>query len=272
LEIRKENNALFVPFYIEPGTIRIRDKGNRTLEAFGTKTNNAALQLNHDLDSLSIQQNKNSTASKKYKKELAAAYIKNNTQSLISLQLLNDYFFLDKETDTTYAALFYALDTGVQHTALGEKIAKDAMINFNTATGRQAPNLYLLDTGFKKAPLYQKGQITLIDFWASWCRPCRIENRGLKTVFEKYKDKGFTITSVSLDNNATLWKGAIKKDGLTWQHRSDLRGWENEAAKAYGIKAIPMNILVNGNGVVLAKNLSAHMLEQKLEQLQQKAF
>ena len=272
LEIRKGTTALFVPLYIEPGTIRIRDKGNRTLEAFGTKTNDAFLQLNALFDSAALQQQSSVLEAKKIKKNLAAAYIKNNPQSLISLQLLNDYFYLDKESDTTYTALFASLDRAIQQTPLGQKIGHDATVHFNTQLGRKAPNLVLRDTAFSKASLYQSGQITLIDFWASWCRPCRIENRGLKTVFEKYKDKGFTITSVSLDNNMKLWKDAIKKDNLTWQQRSDLKGWESEAAKLFGISAIPMNILVDGNGTVIAKNLSSYSLEKQLEQLLQKSF
>ncbi|HVG40123.1 MAG TPA: TlpA disulfide reductase family protein [Chitinophagaceae bacterium] len=273
LEVRKGTAAVYVPLYIEPGTIRIRDKGNRTLEAFGTATNDASLKIKREFDSLAMAQPKQTFEElRKYKKALAAAYVKNNPASLISLQLLNDYFFIDKEPDTTYAALFYALDTAVQHTTLGAKIAKDAFVNYNTAIGRTAPNILLPDTDATKTPLYKKGQITLIDFWASWCRPCRIENRYLVKVFDKYKDQGFTITSVSLDNNARLWKEAILKDNLTWQHLSDLKGWYNAAVVLYGIKYIPMNILVNEDGVVIAKNLSANMLEHKLEQLMLKSF
>src|SRR5689334_15365012 len=186
--------------------MRIRVKGNRSMEAFGTKNKDSLLQITTQLDSLTKEQQGSVSELKKVKKNFAAAFIKSNPRSLISLQLLNDYFYLDKETDTVYTALFASLDTSIQHTLLGQKIARDAAIHFNTALGRTAPNLILKDTAFNKASLYQTGQITLVDFWASWCRPCRIENRGLKTIFEKYKDKGFTFTSVSLDNNVRPWK------------------------------------------------------------------
>ena len=112
-----------------------------------------------------------------------------------------------------------------------------------------------------------RGKVVLIDFWASWCGPCRKENPNVVNVYNKYKDKGFEIIGVSLDNNKDRWLKAIKDDGLTWHHVSDLRGWSNAVAKMYGVKSIPKTFLIDQEGKVLAKNLRGPALQQKLEEL-----
>ncbi|MCX7729421.1 MAG: AhpC/TSA family protein [Bacteroidia bacterium] len=112
-----------------------------------------------------------------------------------------------------------------------------------------------------------EGKYVLIDFWASWCGPCRMENPYVVAAYNKYKDKGFTILGVSLDQNKNAWLKAIEKDGLTWTHVSDLKGWSNEVAQAFGISSIPQNILIDKNGIILAKNLRGSALEAKLQEI-----
>jgi thiol-disulfide isomerase/thioredoxin len=111
-----------------------------------------------------------------------------------------------------------------------------------------------------------KGKYVLVDFWASWCAPCRAENPNVVKLYKEYNAKGFTVFGVSLDGQATqkAWLSAIEKDGLTWTQVSDLKGWANSAAKDYDVKSIPQNFLIDPNGVIIAKDLRGEDLVKKL--------
>jgi len=112
-----------------------------------------------------------------------------------------------------------------------------------------------------------RGKYVLIDFWASWCGPCRQENPNVVRVYNKFKDKGFTIYSVSLDKDKMPWLKAIEKDSLTWTHVSDLKYWQSVAAQTYGVNGIPATFLLDKEGRVIAKNLRGEALEQKLAEV-----
>lgn len=134
--------------------------------------------------------------------------------------------------------------------------------------GKIAPAFTQADVNGKSVALDSyKGKYVLIDFWASWCGPCRMENPNLVRTYQKFKDKNFDILGVSLDNNKAKWLQAIQDDQLTWAHVSDLKYWQNEVALQYGVESIPANFLLDKEGKIIAKGLRGAQLEQALEQL-----
>lgn len=152
---------------------------------------------------------------------------------------------------------------------------KSTTVKEGLEVGDVAPDLKFKDPSGKEIALSSlRGKIVLVDFWASWCGPCRRENPTVVSAYEKYKDKkfknakGFTIYSVSLDQNADAWKNAIAKDKLTWEyHVSDLKYWSSEAARIYHVNSIPTNYLLDAKGVILAKNLRGPALAAEIDKL-----
>lgn len=135
-----------------------------------------------------------------------------------------------------------------------------------TAIGATAPEISLPNPKGEVVPLSSlRGNVVLVDFWAQWCRPCRLENPNVVRAFNKYKDKGFTVYSVSLDKTKDKWLQGIEEDGLTWTNVSDLQYFNSVAAQTYAVQAIPFSILLDREGKILAKNLRGNALEKELD-------
>jgi len=134
--------------------------------------------------------------------------------------------------------------------------------------GTEAPEIEMKTPQDKNLALSSlRGKYVLIDFWASWCGPCRKENPNVVRMYYKFKDKGFDIFSVSLDQEKDSWVQAIEKDGLTWNHVSDLQFWNSAAAAAYGVQGIPATFSLDKEGKIIAKNLRGEELERKLTEI-----
>lgn len=164
--------------------------------------------------------------------------------------------------------VYNLLEEKIKGSYYGKKLAELSTQLKGTSEGQPAPDFTLNDVSGKPVSLSSfKGKITLIDFWASWCGPCRAENPHVVAAYEQYHDKGFDILGVSLDEDKAQWEKAIQKDGLVWTQVSDLKGWSSSAAALYGVQSIPSNFLLDKDGKIIAKDLRGDALEAKLKTL-----
>lgn len=193
--------------------------------------------------------------------------LEKNTKTLMSAFLVT-YFDNDAET---YADLFEAIDNGLKEKYADNQFVKyvDNKVRTNLGPGRMAPEIAMQDPDGKTRKLSDlRGQVVMIDFWASWCRPCRMENPNVVRLYKQYHDKGFEIYSVSLDKDRRQWLLAIEQDGLEWpNHVSDLNGWTSSGGASYGITSVPSTVLVDRQGRIIARNLRGEQLANKLKEI-----
>lgn len=200
------------------------------------------------------------------KEKVYRAYAVKNPQSPVALFAVKQYAGWDIDADKV-EPLFNALPATTRQWPSAVVLQEQIAIAKKTGIGKPAMDFTQADTSGVPVSLSSfRGKYVLVDFWASWCGPCRAENPNVVKVFNQYKDKGFTVLGVSLDrpNAKDKWLKAIYDDGLAWTQVSDLKFWDNEVAKQYGIKAIPQNLLIDPQGVIIAKNLRGEDLEKKL--------
>jgi peroxiredoxin len=199
-------------------------------------------------------------------KAVEQKFIQDNPDSYISVIELQSISYSSDYKEI--APLFDALTPRVKGTVRGKHFAELLPHIKAVAMGATAPEFTEADTSGKMVSLSSfRGKYVLIDFWASWCGPCRHENPNVVKAFNQYKGKNFTIIGVSLDRPGAKdkWLAAIHKDGLTWTHVSDLQFWDSKTAALYAVKGIPQNFLIDPNGKIIAKNLRGDDLENELE-------
>lgn len=163
---------------------------------------------------------------------------------------------------------FNHLPPSVQATGLGQYVNQQIQESKINPIGSVIKDFSQKDTSGNVINVSSfRGKYVLLDFWASWCRPCRMENPNVVAAYNKFHDKNFTILSISLDQAKPAWLNAIQMDGLTWSHVSDLKGWNNEVAGLFQIRSIPQNLLIDPDGKIIAKNLRGAVLDNKLNEI-----
>jgi peroxiredoxin len=197
------------------------------------------------------------------------SYIKANPTSPIAVYVVSQYAGWDINPEEV-EPVFNSLPATSRNFPSAKLLQEKIELAKKTGVGRYAMEFTQNDTLGKPVSLSSfKGKYVLIDFWASWCGPCRAENPNVVNAFNKYKDKGFHVLGISLDqpNAKDKWIKAIHDDNLTWTHVSDLLFWKNAVAVQYGIQAIPQNFLLDPEGKIIAKNLRGEALQEKLDTL-----
>ena len=195
------------------------------------------------------------------------AFVRENPSSLVSLYLTQEA--VGNEMDAAKGEpMFLMLSPALQNSEEGKQLKERITIGKKTMVGVKAIDFSQPDMNGKMISLSSfKGKYVLVDFWASWCGPCRAESPNLVKAYSKYKEKNFEIFGVSLDQSKDKWLKAVNDDQYTWTQVSEVKGWETAVAQEYGIEGIPFNILVDPNGYIVARNLRGEALEKKLKEI-----
>ena len=294
--IRIENEQINLPLILEEGKIEInivKDSLHKSTLG-GTPNNDKFQKFNTESRAISEKvakfekdngpemqkaQMSNDTVTinkllKEYKKfqnemnDYSKKFIKENPDAYLSVLLLENFLMRQYLTPEEIKSYFEGLDKDVKETRSGKKIktALDSMTAI--VIGKPAPNFSAPSPEGKTISLKESlGKVTIIDFWASWCGPCRAENPNVVALYNEFHPQGLNIIGVSLDKDAAKWKEAIAKDGLIWPHVSNLKFWEDPIAKQYNVQSIPATFILDEKGNIVAKDLRGEELRAKVAAL-----
>ena len=283
---KKRTQPDYQQFYLEKGNYKVVSADSLSKATItGTKVQSDYLEFNTKTNALltqwqQITQRFQKAMAKKDSFEMKAiqaearplhakleatldSFIYSHPDSYVSLDLVadNKTSVIDPET---FDPFYKALSPRVLNSFTGKRITEKYEKAKQTFVGKAFDFTQedVAGNPFKLSSL--RGKYVLVDFWASWCGPCRAENPNLLKAYQELKDKNFEIVSISLDENKNAWLKAVEKDALPWKQVSDLKGWKNEVAIKYGVTAVPQNLLINPEGVIVAKNLRGEGLTEKL--------
>ena len=274
-----------IPFMLENANITVNagqagltvtgSEGQKIYDQFmaiNTTTQQEAMKLQQEYQAANGDQAKMQAVQEAYAKLMTDAQaketelIKANPDSYVST-----FVIVSSMGQKEYEQLkerYNLLGEKAKASAQGKAIAAQIAKLESTAIGQIAPNFTITTPEGESISLYDiKGKVKLIDFWASWCGPCRGENPHVVEIYKEYHPKGLEIFGVSLDNNKEAWVKAIADDGLVWKHGSDLKGWQSAPAQLYSVSGIPHTVLLDENNKIIAKNLRGDELKQKIAEL-----
>jgi len=282
-----------IPLVLEEGTIEVTTQKDSLAYADieGTPQNDLfsdflkssrdlsrrALSMNEDMRDATIHQDTavmNSLRDEYFElqeeaKDFELNYAKENPDALISALIIDKILTTGSLPKEEIQELYDALSPDIKKTKVGQKIKDRLEKEAKVSIGSKAPNFSAPTPSGKELALNDVlGKVTILDFWAAWCKPCRAENPNVVRIYNKYKDKGLNILSVSLDRNADDWKKAIQEDGLDWNHVSNVQYFD-QIAELYNVNAIPAIFILDDKGIIVAKDLRGEALDQKIGELLQ---
>ena len=204
----------------------------------------------------------------KHRMNKTSGYVRSNPESFVSLHFISQYSRSTGAYLDSAQVWFRALAPALQFSETGKKVSSNiAYAMKGQLMGKPAGDFEMAPPDGKMVKLSDyRGKYVLLDFWASWCGPCRAENPNVLAAYNRFHDKGFDVLAVSLDEDKENWVKAIKEDGMPWTHVSDLQR-DNKAARQYGISGIPDNFLIDPDGIVIARGLRDEALMKKLEEI-----
>ncbi|MDB5157303.1 MAG: Alkyl hydroperoxide reductase/ Thiol specific antioxidant/ Mal allergen [Mucilaginibacter sp.] len=228
--------------------------------------NNLALFYAKNADSIALFKQRRAAFEKQYS-QVNFNFVKKHPNSYVAFDLVQNYAIVIEDPES-FEPMFNALSPQFKNSPEGKTIAHNLLMVKKFAIGQPIMEFTQNDVNGKPVSLSSlKGKYVLVDFWASWCGPCRMEYPFIHKAYDEFKNKNFEVIGVSLDDKKNLWVNAIKDNHFDWVEVCDLKGRQNEVAVAYGISAIPQSLLVDPNGIIIAKNLRGDDLIEKLKEV-----